>query len=300
MFPRSPSSKLVRVIVNRKLPLAYRTFIVAAIGAAVLLYARYVEPRWVAVRRLELTLPRLAPEFDGYRIVQISDIHMDRWMTPRRLARVVGLVNEQEPDLIAATGDFVTYSPLSSTAHLAPLLSGPLSGLRAPDGVVAVLGNHDHRADAERVRPYLRKAGIVELANEVRILRRGPSELCVAGVDSMHAGKDRLGAVLDGLPEHGAAVLLAHEPDFALSSAAAGRFDLQLSGHSHGGQIRFPLFGAPLYPRHSREYPDGLYGVRGMHAYTNRGLGTVLSHLRANCRPEISVLILRSPRGDGR
>ena len=261
------------------------------------LYARYVEPQWVAVRRLELTLPRLAPEFDGYRIVHMSDIHMDRWMTPERLTQIVGLVNEQEPDLIAATGDFVTCSPLSSTAHLAPRLVEPLSGLRAPDGVVAVLGNHDHRAGAESVRPYLPKAGIVELPNEVRTLRRGPSSLHVAGVDSMYMGRDRLGAVLDGLPEYGAAVLLAHEPAFARSSAAVGRFDLQLSGHSHGGQVRFPLLGAPLYPEHSRPYPDGLYEARGMHAYTSRGLGTVLFRLRANCRPEISVLTLRSPKG---
>ncbi|MDP9425547.1 MAG: metallophosphoesterase [Actinomycetota bacterium] len=268
-----------------------------AFGAAVLLYARYIEPQRVAVRRLELTLPRLAPEFDGYRIVHMSDIHMDRWMTPERLADIVVLVNEQEPDLVAATGDFITFSPLSSTAHLAPFLSEPLGGLRAPDGVVAVLGNHDHRAGAEVVRPHLREAGLVELANEVRTLRRGSSELHLAGVDSMYMGRDRLGAVLDRLPEEGAAVLLAHEPGFALSSAATGRFDLQLSGHSHGGQLRLPLFGAPLYPPYSRPYPDGLYGVRGMHAYTNRGLGTVLCHLRLNCRPEISVLTLRSRKG---
>ena len=96
-----------------------------AVGLAALLYARYVEPRWVAIRRLELTLPRLAPKFDGYRIVHISDVHMDRWMTPQRLAETVGLVNEQSPDLVAATGDFITYSPLSSTAHLAPNLVSP-------------------------------------------------------------------------------------------------------------------------------------------------------------------------------
>ena len=268
-----------------------------AVGAAVFIYARYVEPQWVAVRRLEFTLPRLAPEFDGYRIVHMSDIHMDRWMTPERLTGIVGLVNEQGPDLVAATGDFVTHSPLSSTAHLAPLLVKPLSGLRAPDGVAAVLGNHDHRAGAEVVRPHLREAGIVELTNKVRTLRRGSSELHLAGVDSAYMGKDRLGAVLDALPGEGAAVILAHEPGFALASAATGRFDLQLSGHSHGGQVRFPLLGAPLYPPYSRPYPDGLYGVKGMHAYTNRGLGTVFSRLRLNCRPEISVLTLRSPKG---
>ena len=270
---------------------------IGAVLAGGFVYARYVEPERVAVRRFELTLPRLAAEFDGYRIAQISDIHMDRWMTPKRLSRIVGLVNEQGPDLVAATGDFVTYSPLSSTAHLAPLLAGPLGGLRAPDGILAVLGNHDHRAGAGVVRPHLRDAGIVELANGVRTVRRGASELHLAGVDSMYMGKDGLGAVLDALPADGAAVLLAHEPDFALSSAATRRFDLQLSGHSHGGQVRFPFFGALLYPSHSRVYNDGLYEVRGMRLYVNRGLGAVLSRLRANCRPEISVLTLRSPKG---
>lgn len=272
-----------------------------AAGALLLgafLYARYFEPGWVAVRRLDLKLPRLAPGFDGYRIVHMSDIHMDRWMTPKRLARIVALVNEQAPDLVAVTGDFVTDSPLSSTAHLAPLLTAPLSGLRATDGVVAVLGNHDHRAGAGNVRPRLKNAGITELANEVCEIRRGAAILSVAGVDSMYMGRDRLGAVLAGLPGEGAAVLLAHEPDFALSSATTGRFDLQLSGHSHGGQGRLPLFGALIYPRHSGTYPDGLYKVRGMYAYTSRGLGTVLLRLRANCRPEISVLTLRSPKGD--
>src|ERR687889_1287507 len=116
-------------------------------GAGVLAYARYVEPYWLAVERVTLELPRLALPFDGYRVVHISDIHMDGWMTPERLERIVDLVNEQEPDLVAITGDFVAVS----TDYISGL-PGPLGRLRATDGTVAVLGNHDHMNDADAVR----------------------------------------------------------------------------------------------------------------------------------------------------
>ncbi len=216
-------------------------------------------------------------------------------MTPGRLARIVGLANGERPDLVAITGDTVTSSSLYSTAHFAPLLVGPLAELRARDGVLAVLGNHDHRAGAKAVRRALREAGVAELDNRVRTLRRDGDELHVAGVDSPYAGLDRLDLVLEGLPEGGCAVLLAHEPDFADRSAATGRFDLQLSGHSHGGQVWLPFWGSLFLPRLGRRYPAGLYEVGGMHQYTNRGVGVTLARLRANCRPEVTILTLRAP-----
>src|SRR5918992_4403949 len=115
-----------------------RSYLKAALGSAlagagVLAYARYVEPYWLAVERVTLALPRLALPFDGYRVVQISDLHMDGWMTPERLDRIVNLVNEQEPDLVAITGDFVAVS-----ADYVFGISGPLKRLRAPDGVETV------------------------------------------------------------------------------------------------------------------------------------------------------------------
>jgi predicted MPP superfamily phosphohydrolase len=113
-------------------------------------------------------------------------------------------------------------------------------------------------------------------------------------VDSAYWDEDRLGSVLDELPERGAAVLLVHEPDFGERSAAAGLFDLQLSGHSHGGQVRLPLLGPPLLPPLGRRYPGGLYRIKDMLLYTNRGLGNH-PRLRLNCRPEIALLTLCSP-----
>ena len=264
----------------------------ALIGAGGLLYAREVEPRRLEVVRPELTLPRLAAAFDGYRIVQIGDLHLDDWSKPERLDRTAEMVNEERPDLVVVTGDFASYSARRlDTGRLV----GALRRLSAPDGVLAILGNHDYLTDAKLIRQCIREAGLTELINEVVTLERGGSELHVAGIDDVMEGRSRLDLVLGELPESGAAVLLAHEPDFADVAAATGRFDLQLSGHSHGGQVRVPLLGRAVLPPFSQRYTRGLHRVGGMLVYTNRGLGTVHARLRFGCRPEITALTLRSP-----
>ena len=264
----------------------------ALIGAGGLLYAREVEPRRLEVVRLELTLPRLAATFDGYRIVQIGDLHLDDWSKPERLDRTAEMVNEERPDLVVVTGDFASYSARRlDTGRLV----GALRRLSAPDGVLAILGNHDYLTDVKLIRQCIREAGLTELINEVVALERGGSKLHVAGIDDVMEGRSRLDLVLGELPESGAAVLLAHEPDFADVAAATGRFDLQLSGHSHGGQVRVPLLGRAVLPPFSQRYTRGLHRVGGMLVYTNRGLGTVHARLRFGCRPEITALTLRSP-----
>jgi predicted MPP superfamily phosphohydrolase len=241
---------------------------------------------WVEIVYLDLPLPRLAPEFRGYRLLQISDIHMDGWMTQARLAAIVDLVNRQQPDLVAITGDFVTYAPQRFVADLRVALAR----LTPADGVAVVLGNHDHRERPELLRHMFHELGLLDLNNAVHTLRRGRACLHLAGVDDVRAGAARLDDVLAQLPPTGCAILLAHEPDFADTAAVSGRFDLQLSGHSHGGQIVLPYIGAPILPRMGRKYPAGRYTVRNMTLYTNRGLGVIP---RVNCRPEISVFTLR-------
>ena len=264
----------------------------ALAGAGGLLYAREVEPRRLEVVRLGLKLPRLAEAFDGYRIVQIGDLHLDDWSKPARLHRIAEMANAEDPDLIAVTGDFASYSARKLDTER---LVGALRRLRAPDGVLAILGNHDYLTDVKLIRRCIREAGLTELLNEVVTLGRGDSELHFAGVDDVMEGRSRLDLVLRDLPRSGAAVLLAHEPDFADVAAATGRFDLQLSGHSHGGQVRVPLLGRAVLPPFSQRYTRGLHRVGGMLVYTNRGLGTVHARLRFGCRPEITALTLRAP-----
>ncbi len=268
-----------------------RTLALLALAAAgAFAYARLVEPKWLHVRYVRLKLPRLPRAFHDYRIVQISDLHMGAGLNARRLLDAVELSNLVQPDLVAITGDFVDRT----TGDVADELTGPLRQLQARDAVVAVMGNHDYYHGVNGVRRVLRDAGILELNNCVQTIRRGDAALHIAGVDDVVVRRDNLDAVLDQLPPDGAAVLLAHEPDFADLSAATGRFDLQLSGHTHGGQVRLPLVGMPILPSHGLRYPAGWYQVGDMQLYTNRGLGSVFPFVRFGVRPELSVLILES------
>jgi predicted MPP superfamily phosphohydrolase len=140
----------------------------------------------------------------------------------------------------------------------------------------------------------LRLSGIRDLTNQVIPLSRGSTTLYLCGVDDVWEGNVRLDEVLAQISDDGAAILLAHEPDYADTSAATGKFDLQLSGHSHGGQVVIPFFGPPILPYLGQKYPSGLYTVGDMFQYTNRGVGMGRLAIRFNCPPEITVFELES------
>jgi predicted MPP superfamily phosphohydrolase len=216
---------------------------------------------------------------------------MGTWITPKRLAEAVKAINWLHADLIAITGDFVTDIHHRTTVNL----SKNLSKLKAKDGVYAVLGNHDYWSNAKTIRQILKISGVIELPNTIHSLWRGDASLHIAGVDDYWENKARLRDVLDQIPDQGAAILLAHEPDFALISAKSRRFDLQLSGHTHGGQVQLPKIGPIILPMYGRKYPNGLFKIDDMLLYTNRGLGTGRPQIRFNCRPEITMLTLHAP-----
>lgn len=238
----------------------------------------------------DVVIPGLGRPWDGLRIAHLTDLHLGQWLSPSRLHGVVAWTNELKPDLVALTGDYLSYDLDGSAAEL----ERGFSALRAPEGVFATLGNHDHWVGASRVRAILERSGIREIRNDVVTLNRDGAGLHLAGVDDVMVGQDRFEQVLANLPPDGPAVLLAHEPDFADTAARAGRFGLQLSGHSHGGQIILPRFGPLIRGPHFWKYPVGRYQVGGMTLYTNRGLGSNMWWLRINCPPEIAILTLRS------
>ncbi|MBZ0301815.1 MAG: metallophosphoesterase [Anaerolineae bacterium] len=262
----------------------------AGLSLSVFTYARWVEPRWLAVREVRLKLPRLPEAFHDYRIVHLSDLHLGWGLDRSRLQGAVDLVNLIQPDLVAITGDFIDRT----AGEVIDDLIGPLRQLQSRDATVAVMGNHDYYHGVNGVRRALKASGILDVSNRVHTLERDGALLHIAGVDDVAWHHDSLDAVLDALPDSGPALLLAHEPDFADLSAATGRFDLQLSGHSHGGQVRLPLIGMPVLPSHGQRYPSGWYQVGDMQLYTNRGLGTIAPHIRLGARPELTVLMLES------
>jgi predicted MPP superfamily phosphohydrolase len=247
---------------------------------------------WFDLSKLNLTLPNLAPEFDGFEIVQISDIHFGTFIKRRRLEEVVRAVNDLDPDLIVFTGDLVSDDP----ERHAPILVDNLKNLNARYGVVAVRGNHDHWTDSEYVSRIFERAGVIHLDNSVLTIKRDGAALYIAGLDCHYVGKDRLDLILGMISPVGAAILLVHEPDFADISAKAERFDLQISGHSHGGQLSLPWYGPIWLPRFGRKYPSGLYKQDGMLHYTNRGIGTSHLKVRVNCPPELTLFKIFSPQ----
>ena len=236
-----------------------------------------------------VSIRRLDSKFNGYRIVHISDLHIGQWLSPERLKGVVQLVNEQKPDIVAITGDFVSFA----VNEVAEDLARSLSKLRPNDATLAVLGNHDHWTSAEKVRNILRESDVTNLANSVYTVQRGNAELQFAGLDDVMVNQHDLAKVISELDQTSPTILLVHEPDFADVSAATGLFDLQLSGHSHGGQFILPKVGTPFRGSHFKKYPAGRYQVGNMVLYTNRGLGTNTFWIRINCKPEVTVLALR-------
>jgi len=256
-------------------------------------YITEVEPAHIEVTELRLPIRGLSSAFAGLRLAQISDIHIGSFINRERLERAAELALSARPDYILLTGDYLPgygWSPQRET-QLEDLAAG-LRSLTSARPTFYILGNHDHRINARAVRAALDGIGAIDLNNSVYPIESGPNKLYLAGVDDYNVGKARLDLVLRQLPTDGPAILLAHEPDFADISAATGRFALQISGHTHGGQIVLPFIGPPLLPRYGWKYPSGLYQVGQMYQYTNRGIGTGAHEIRYNCRPEITVIVL--------
>jgi predicted MPP superfamily phosphohydrolase len=255
------------------------------------------EPNEFEVETVKIKLNRLPGVFSGFRIVQISDIHMGGWMNLERLHRVADLVTAQKPDVLVITGDFLKGRSFTQAAKQGIRdLTKVLRPLAAAIPTFAVLGNHDYRTSPTAIREMLRLCKITDLTNDVFTLRRKDAKLFLCGVDDIRHGKVRLNDVLAQLDENSPAILLVHEPDFADISAATGKFDLQISGHSHGGQIVVPFYGPPRLPESGRKYPRGRYQVGKMIQYTNRGVGVDRFAVRINCPPEITVFVLESGR----
>ena len=256
-------------------------------------YGYWVEPNWLKVEKVNLKLQRLTPAFHGLRIAQLSDIHMGGWMNVERLQRVADLVAHQKPDILLLTGDFLIghIFDQKSEQHLQDLIE-ILTPLARSIPSYAILGNHDYWTKAGAVREMLRSCGITDLTNSVFTINRGSERLHICGVDDIWEGDVRLDQVIDKLTDGVPAILLAHEPDFADVSSKSNRFDLQLSGHSHGGQVVMPLYGPLVLPYLGQKYPSGLYQVREMLQYTNRGVGMINPPVRFNCAPEITVFTL--------
>lgn len=272
----------------------------AAVGAlAIGVDATIFEPNRPRLVRQQIPLRRLPAAFDGLTIVQLSDFHYDPFFSATPMAAAVRMTNDLKPDLVVLTGDFVTlpvFHRKNLTRRSEALIESCAEGLRglsAPLGVWAVLGNHDVFSDPHLITSSLRRAGIRVLRNDAAPIERDGQRFWLSGIGDVLAGDSDLRKALRGISQDDAVVLLAHEPDFA-DHAARYSVDLQLSGHSHGGQVCFPLVGTVYLPEMARKYPKGLRQVGELMLYTNVGIGTLLIPVRWNCPPEVTFITLRS------
>ena len=262
-------------------------------GDAILL-----EPNHPRLVRQEIFLRRLPAGFDAMTIVQLSDFHYDPYFSRQPIEAAVRMSNELSPDLAVLTGDFVTMPVVGgiragNVAQQAASCAQVLRGLQARNGIFAALGNHDEFMDARSVSGTLSEAGFQVLSNTAVALERDGQRLWLAGVRDVLRGKADLGLTLRGVPAEEPVVLLAHEPDFA-DTVVRYPVDLQLSGHSHGGQVCLPLVG-PLYlPKMAEKYPSGLWQIGPLVLYTNVGIGTIRIPARWNCPPEVTLITLRA------
>ena len=254
-----------------------------------------LEPNLPRIVREDFFLSRWPDRMDGFTVAVLSDFHFDPYFSVHPLHSAIGLVNNLRPDLIVLTGDFVT-APNFGDEKKGALAAEPcarlLRQMHAPYGLWAVMGNHDDGTDVETVTRALQAENIRVLANQSQAIERDGARFWLAGVNDVLGNTADLPKTLRSVPGGEAVILLAHEPDFA-DEASRFPIDLQLSGHSHGGQIRFPLL-PPLYlPSMAKKYVLGTYQVGPLTLYTNAGLGTVGVPMRLNCPPEITFLTLR-------
>ncbi len=278
--------------------LSRRGFLVgAALGAAgMALYAGEIARHELEITTPEFRINGLPEAFDGFRIAQISDLHLEEWTEDFFLRHVIARVNALKPDLVLVTGDFISNGPLpKSVALAAAQRCGELLGSLTCPLRYGVLGNHDAGLGSQYVRGPVEEHGLPLLVNQhVRIERDG-QHLYLAGVDDMAHGKPNLDLAVPDKPD-APVILMAHEPDFVTVVARYRRkalVDFLLCGHTHGGQVCLPWLGPIALPPLGKKYPQGHYLVGSTQLYVNRGIGTVGVPFRLNCPPEITLATLR-------
>jgi predicted MPP superfamily phosphohydrolase len=223
---------------------------------------------------------------EGFKIVFLSDFHLYPHTQLEHVIEAVQVANSCKPDLVALGGDYVL-----STAEAIFDLAPALAKLNARVGVFSILGNHDHWQGDKTVVQGLTQSGIPVLRNTGMTIDIGRGQFYLAGTDDGWVRRNDLKAALEKRPEGLFTLLLMHEPDFADEASSDGRVSIQISGHSHGGQVRLPFYGSPFLPPYGRKYDMGLYKVGDMQLYTNVGIG-VTAPIRLNCPPEVTEITL--------
>lgn len=262
-------------------------------AGALIVYATLIEPRHVELTRTRIHARDLPDALEGLRIGLLTDLHAGRLTSRGTLRRAVELLMAERPDVIAIAGDFADRR----TADYAPAFAA-LAPLRAPLGVYAVPGNHDHAVGIGGWYREMRRAThILDATNRYHMRSVGDVRLCIAGVDDLEEADPEV--VLPPPVDRDFTLLLAHNPDTAERARRSyDAVDLLVAGHTHGGQVRLPGFGA--VERKSEIYDAGLQRRPWTQVYTSRGVGSTFLPLRFGARPEVALLELTGSARPGK
>lgn len=246
-------------------------------------YGSLIERHWLDITRSDIPLAGRYNHLDGLKIAVMGDFHFDDWGSRRLIASAVKAINAESVDAVVLVGDYIS----NQVGAMEPLCE-ELSQLRAKFGTFGVMGNHDCWHFDAAIPRLLKEAG-------VRLLRNRAAdcgEFAIAGIDSHWAGHADLKFAVNGLDPEKPVISGWHEPD-TFDFYKDPRTILQVSGHTHGGQVRAPFYGPLLLPEFGRKYPYGHYRKNDSSLFVTRGIGTLNIPARFLCRPEVAILTMR-------
>jgi len=276
----------------KRLRVAFAAIILFLAGAA--FWGFLIEPGRLVVHEQTIQIDNWPPQLDGLRIAVLSDLHVDnRFITEKKLRTIVARTNQLQPDLIVILGDYIAGAG-RTTERVEPEVFGPiLKDFHAPLGVYSVLGNHDWWYSGAKVRRALEQNGIKVLENETAKVDARGTSFWLAGLADLWTRPQRIADTVAAVPEGQPLIALTHNPD--IFPSVPQRVQLVLAGHTHGGQVRFPIIGPVIS---SSEYGDrwvqGHVFENNHHLFVTTGIGTSIVPVRFGLPPEIVILTLKS------
>jgi len=251
-------------------------------------YPIFIERNIVTINRYKVFLPDLPQSFNGFSIAHLTDLHFGALVSEPFIERVVTRANNLKTDVIVCTGDYVHKR---NTTQEIDTVWPILSKLRAKHGVFSVLGNHDHWADTEKSLYWLERSG-QNIRHTCVSISKGNERIFLGGAGDLWEDTLNIDEAFADSDQECCRILLSHNPD-----SADQKFNvpvsLVLSGHTHGGQVRLPLYGPPVLPVQNKKYSSGLISTEKTMLFISRGIGWAIYPIRFNCFPEIAVIELR-------
>lgn len=262
------------------------------------LYAHFIEPKIISTNDYVIKSSRITNNFDGFKIVHISDIHYGRMFEKKDLNKLVNKINEYSPDIVVLTGDLIDRDT-EINKKTSEEISECLKKIEVSTGKYAISGNHDYKFD--EWENIIKNGDFVNLNNTFEtIYNDGYEQMVIAGIQTMQYGKETINErvkdsidYINSFEKNGPIynILLMHEPDF-IDELENNKFQLILAGHSHAGQIKVPFYGSVILPEYGKKYSEGMYKINNSILYVSNGIGVSNINFRFLNIPSFNVYIL--------